>query len=156
MVTAPRQCAAVLLSDEQGRILLVQQNYGGRFWGFAEGVVDAGETPLQAAVREAAEEAAVEVELSALIGLYTLQGGGWPDVLASVFLGKIRSGTPSLCAPDEIAALEWLAPQQVAQWLGAGLLLPDVEAALEDYLAGRLGVVRTVQRKVNLPPLAEL
>ena len=71
-------------------------------------------------------------------------------MLASVFVDRIRAGVPCVVNPAEIAQLGWLLPQHIP-----GPLLPDVAAALEDYAAGRLGVVRTVQRTVNLPPLTE-
>ena len=64
----PRQCAA-LLPDPEGRVLVVQQNYGARFWGVPGGVVDEGETPLSAALRETQEEVGVEAEITALVGL---------------------------------------------------------------------------------------
>lgn len=84
----PRQCAACVILNGAGQVLLVQQNYGARFWGVPGGVVDPGETAPQAAVREAAEEAGIAVELTGVIGLYELRGGGWPDVLAHVFSAR--------------------------------------------------------------------
>ena len=50
---------------------------------------------------------------------------------------------------DEILRMEWRALDALPE-----PLVPDVEAALEDLTAGRSGVVRTVQRKLTLPPLS--
>lgn len=141
----PRQCAAVLLTNGRGEALLVRQAYGGQFWGLPGGVVDPGETLLGAAVREAREEVGVEVALEGVVGAYLLQGGGWPDIQAYVFAGRVVAGEPTLAAPQELSALAWCAPDE---WPSP--LLPDALAALEDLRAGRTGVVRTVQRHVSL------
>lgn len=141
----PRQCAAVLLTNERGEVLLVRQAYGGQFWGLPGGIVDPGETPLGAAVREAREEVGVEVALEGVVGAYLLQGGGWPDIQAYVFAGRVVSGAPALAAPGELAALEWCRLDRLPS-----PLLPDTLAALEDLRAGRRGVVRTVQRHLSL------
>lgn len=142
-----RQCAATLLTNPQGQVLLVQQSYGLRLWGFPGGVVDPGETAPEAAVREAREEVGLDMELSGVVGAYRLQGGGWPDILAWVFTARVLGGTPRP-DPAELTALGWFAP-------GArpGPLLPDAEAGLADWTAGRSGVVRPVQRTLSLPPL---
>ena len=50
-----RTCAASLILDVAGRVLLVRQAYGNRLWGLPGGVVDPGETPMDAAIREARE-----------------------------------------------------------------------------------------------------
>lgn len=147
MTPTQRQCAAVVLQDISGRILAVQHNYGQRFWGVPGGIVERGETPMQAAQREALEEVGLSVEVTRLIGVYLLQGGGWPDILAFVFSGE-GNGEPRIVNPDEIAAVRWLPPDQFPS-----PVLPDVEAALEDFRAGRVGVVRNVQRKMQLSPL---
>ncbi|MPY65188.1 NUDIX hydrolase [Deinococcus sp. SDU3-2] len=141
----PRQCAAVLLTNGRGEALLVRQAYGGQFWGLPGGVVDPGETPLGAAMRETQEEVGMEVALEGVVGLYLLQGGGWPDIQAYVFAGRIVSGEPTLAAPQELSTLAWCA---LDEWPSP--LLPDAQAALEDLRAGRVGAVRTVQRHISL------
>lgn len=47
--------AGVIIEDEQGRVLAVKANYKS-YWSLPGGVIDAGETPLRAAVREVKEE----------------------------------------------------------------------------------------------------
>ena len=53
--TAETVAAGVLLFDEQGRVLLVDPTYKPG-WEFPGGVVEPGEAPAQAGVREVAEE----------------------------------------------------------------------------------------------------
>ncbi|AFZ66423.1 NUDIX domain-containing protein [Deinococcus peraridilitoris] len=152
-MTAPshRQCAAALVTNTDNEVLLVRQNYGRHFWGAPGGIVDPGETPMQAARREAAEEAGIDIEITAVVGIYLLQGGGWPDILAHVFQARILGGHARIVDPQEIAALEWRDFENLPT-----LLVPDVEAALEDLKSKRCGVVRTIQRKVIMSPLSML
>ncbi len=107
----------MIVRDPAGRVLLVQQHYGHRFWSAPGGVVEPGETPVQAAIREAAEETGLEVRVSGVIGLYLLQGGGWPDILAHVFTADIVSGHAQVVDGGEIARIEWRAPDGSA-WSG--------------------------------------
>ena len=102
--------------------------------------MDVGETPAAAAIREAKEEANVEVDLGHVVGTYFLRGGGLPDIFATVYKGYIRSGT---LKPDgrEIIRLIWCDPNDPPT-----PLLPDAKAPLPDFLAGRRGVVRDYWR----------
>lgn len=54
--------AAIILEDDDGRAVFVKANYKS-YWTFPGGVVDPGETPKQAAVREVREEVNVEVDI---------------------------------------------------------------------------------------------
>ncbi|MFC6592489.1 hypothetical protein ACFP81_11115 [Deinococcus lacus] len=46
--------------------------------------------------------------------------------------------------------MSWLFPADLAR---RSPLLPDIKAALDDLLAGRLGQQRAVQRHIQLAPL---
>jgi len=142
-----RQCAASLVFNAHGEVLLVQQNYGAHLWGAPGGIVEVGETPMQAAIREAFEETGLEINIEKVIGIYLLQGGGWPDILAHVFQATIVSGTPHIVNADEIAAFTWCSVAEPPDEI-----VHDIEAALEDSRAQRCGVVRAVQRKRVMTP----
>src|SRR5204863_7457976 len=62
-----------LVRDDAGRLLLVRHVEG--WWSLPGGAIDPGESPAEAARREAREEASVEVELLGLAGVF----GGYPD-----------------------------------------------------------------------------
>lgn len=145
----PRQCAAVVIEHANGHLLLVKQAYGRYFWGLPGGIVDPGETPPQAAIREAEEEIGVRVVLRGVIGLYLLQGGGWPDIQAYVFRADIAEGEPRIINPQEISQLAWTHRDALPDWVPN-----DVAAAFEDIRAHRHGVLRTVQRKVHMGDVA--
>ena len=140
-----KQCASVLITDNNNRILLVRQSYGMKFYGFPGGIVDAGETSPVAAVREALEEVQVEVELEYQLGAYLLTGGGWPDIFASVYKARITRGTPKADL-QEISEVTWRCLDNLPT-----PLLPDTEAALQNFAEGRKGVVRTYQRTHTMP-----
>jgi len=57
--------AAVALYDANGRVLVVKAHYK-KYWSLPGGIVDAGETPRQAAVRETREEVGLPVHIDKL------------------------------------------------------------------------------------------
>lgn len=57
--------AAVILEDSSGRALIVKANYKS-YWTFPGGIIDKGETPKEAALRETFEEVGVAVNPAVL------------------------------------------------------------------------------------------
>jgi len=117
-VSALNMAAAVVLRDEDGRVLFVKENYGRGRWGLPGGVVEDGESPSGAAIREAAEEICVTVELDHLIGLYHLRhepGGSRfrHSGVRFIFAGRVVSGEPSLPDTGEIAEFAWFSPDEL-------------------------------------------
>jgi ADP-ribose pyrophosphatase YjhB (NUDIX family) len=93
--------AAVAIFDERGRVLLVLERDA---WGYPGGRLEPGETPEEAAVREAREETGIEVELGER--LLTRE---WPDgFVLHVFAATIESGEPY--APDGVREVGWFDP----------------------------------------------
>ncbi|MFI2619252.1 NUDIX domain-containing protein [Streptomyces sp. NPDC018584] len=66
---SPLMSADCAARDASGRILLVKRNDNG-LWALPGGLVEVGETPSDAAVREAREEVGLRAETVSLIGLY--------------------------------------------------------------------------------------
>lgn len=62
-------CHAVI-TDGQGRVLLLQASYGDRSWGLPGGALEPGETVHQALLRECREELGLEVSIAYLSGIY--------------------------------------------------------------------------------------
>lgn len=67
---------ATALFDDRGRIRCVRQTYGARLWSLPGGGVEAGESPVAAAIRETSEETGLLVRVDHLVGIY---GAGRPD-----------------------------------------------------------------------------
>jgi len=102
--------AAGVIPALDGRAIIVQRahNPGKGLWTFPGGFVNRGEVVSEAAVREAMEEAGVEVKSGPLMGVYSFPGN--PTILI-VYAGEVVGGEPRplaestdlrLVGPDEI------------------------------------------------------
>lgn len=69
----PEPVAAAIPRDEDGRIWLLRrtQDEGAGLWTFPGGYVELGESVEDAARRETREELEMEIELGALVGVYS-------------------------------------------------------------------------------------
>jgi 8-oxo-dGTP diphosphatase len=139
MTQPHRQAASVIIQNEKGEILFLEQTKGR--YGIPGGIVDPGETPPIAAIREALEEICVDVELEYIIGSYLLTGAGKPDNLATVYKATIVRGEPKAGDANEIKSILWRSPHDLPM-----PLVTDAKAAIEDLLEDKRGVVRTCER----------
>lgn len=110
--SVPRKvvAAAALCRDDAGRLLCVHDAFKQR-WTIPGGVVEADENPDDGARREAAEEAGVDVELGALLGVF---GASWPDRVTFVYAASPRGEAAGPTHAHEIDAVQWL-PLESAQ-----------------------------------------
>jgi len=109
---------AVLVRDEGGRILLVRHADSGE-WGLIGGAVEIDERPDDAAVRESAEEAGVEIELTRLV---TVVGGPgfrviYPNgdetaYVSAVYEARVCGGREEPDG-DETTEVGWFAPEEL-------------------------------------------
>ncbi|MEJ7569534.1 MAG: GNAT family N-acetyltransferase [Gaiellaceae bacterium] len=125
--------ACVAVFDDEGRVLVVRENYGRRRYTFPGGAVEASETPAEAAVREAREEIGAEIELDHVIGSYGLDNG----FLVHLFRGHVVARSPALQPGGELSELRWVSSD----------LVPEPQSnvlryGLPDAVAGRRGIVR--------------
>jgi 8-oxo-dGTP pyrophosphatase MutT (NUDIX family) len=109
---------AVLAWDEDGRVLLVREAQTGQ-WQTIGGAIEPDESPLEAAAREAAEEAGVVVQIDgirAVVGgpqfRLTYPNGDLVSYVATVFDAHVLDGDPRPDG-DETIAVEWFAPDQL-------------------------------------------
>lgn len=130
----PKLAAGVVATVEGKLILLrraIEPAYGA--WVFPGGFVDRGEHPEEAAVREAREEAGVEVRLDGLLGIYSHPPGS--PVIIVVYHGVVTAGIPQ--ALDESLEVGLYSPEEVP-W--DGLAFATTRLAVADYVRQR-GVV---------------
>lgn len=108
----------LLLREVSGRpqmLLQLRRNtgyYDGHWAAAAAGHVEAGESVLEAAVREAAEEIGVTIEASDLepvTVMHRTQGTGDPidERVDFFFVCRRWSGEPTIIEPEKCAGLEW-------------------------------------------------
>ena len=111
-----------VVRDDTGRVLLVQRA-DDELWELPGGRIEIGESASAAAVREVAEEAGVDIELTGLAGVYSEPGhvlvyaDGARQQLAVCFHAVPRDGQPRDAArPDEAetVAAGWFDPDQAA------------------------------------------
>ena len=116
--------AGCALLDDSGRILLVQQARVARgSWHLPMGTVEPLENPQDAALREAGEEARLEVELLKFVDAYL---GVYEDgtyVLRLVWLARAKPGQLLNLEPDEeIMNRGWFALEQMENMYARGEL----------------------------------
>lgn len=89
--------AAFVFIRKGETILLAKQSYGEQYWSLPGGVMEAGESIEQTAIREVKEETGLDIRLGKLIGVYSKPGEG---ALALTFGGFIKGG--ELQADNEV------------------------------------------------------
>jgi 8-oxo-dGTP pyrophosphatase MutT (NUDIX family) len=108
----------LLLREVEGQVQLLLQlrrntGYYDDYWATAAaGHVEAGESVLEAALREAAEELGVVIEpddLEPLTVMHRTGGNGLPiDERVDFFFASRRwSGEPTIIEPEKCAGLDW-------------------------------------------------
>jgi RimJ/RimL family protein N-acetyltransferase/8-oxo-dGTP pyrophosphatase MutT (NUDIX family) len=113
-----RVIAQGLLRDPAGRVLMCELTYKPD-WDLPGGVVEGGESPVDAVVREVGEELGVAVSARSLLAVDWLPPwAGWDDACLFVFdLGSVDAATTEsmLLEPREIAAVHWCNEAEVAE-----------------------------------------
>jgi 8-oxo-dGTP pyrophosphatase MutT (NUDIX family)/GNAT superfamily N-acetyltransferase len=110
---------AVLPRDEHDRLLLVREAETG-MWQTIGGAVEPDESPAEAAVREAAEEAGVVVELTGIRGVIggplfrmTYPNGDLVSYVPTIFDARVVAGQPHADG-DETIDVAWYRIDQLA------------------------------------------
>ena len=124
----PKVAVGTVIRDNEGRIVLVKRaiepGYGK--WVYPGGYVDRGELVQDAAVREAREEAGLQVRLERLINVYSYPGRA-PVVI--VYAATIVGGT--LMVDDEGLEARFFHAEEIP-W--DDLAFPSTHDALREYL----------------------
>ncbi len=91
----PRIGSDAAIFDSSGKILLMKRADNAK-WCLPCGLVEAGESPEQAAIREAKEETGLEVKILELVGMYTRLPSveyGLFTIVSTVYLCEVFGGT---------------------------------------------------------------
>ena len=137
----PSATVAAIIEHE-GRYLLVEEHTPeGLRLNNPAGHLDPGESPVQAAAREAFEETAHPFEPTALVGIYLsrfLRPDTGEDVtyLRFAFCGQVGTPEPGRTLDSGIVRTLWLSPEEVRASV-ARHRSPLVLRCIEDHLAGR-------------------
>lgn len=137
---SPRVTVAAVV-ERDGRYLLVEEETeAGLRLNNPAGHLEAGETPLQAVVREMLEETARPFHPQALLGVYLarLQGadGGDTTYLRFAFCGEVGEAIPGHALDTGIVRTLWLTPHEIAA-CAARHRSPLLARCIADHAAGR-------------------
>ena len=120
----------IIAADDAGRIVLVRRaiepGYGK--WVFPGGYVDRGETVTAAAVREAREEAGLDIRLDRLINIYSYAG---KPLIIIVYAATAIGG--ELCTDEECLEARLFTPEEIP-WDNLAFL--STNEGLREYLSG--------------------
>ncbi|HEY3878576.1 MAG TPA: NUDIX domain-containing protein [Trebonia sp.] len=112
-------CVTVLPTDEDGRVLLAWHTGHTDGWGTVGGAVDPGESPAEAAVREAREEIGVDIRLGRLLGVFggpdyevTYPNGDRVAYVPAVYEAAIAEGIPAP-ADGELSEVAWFSAPEL-------------------------------------------
>ncbi len=129
----------------EGKILLTQRD-DFETWILPSGGVEDGESLAQAAIRETKEETGLDVELTALVGVYS-RISNMPTVHAVLFTAKPVGGEIK-CQAGETIAVEWFDFNEIPSPLSAGQ-----KTRIADALSSKSGLA--VSQKFTIPSQTE-
>jgi 8-oxo-dGTP diphosphatase len=129
----PKVAVGTIIRVDDGRIVLVRRaiepGYG--LWVFPGGYVDRGESVTGAAIREAREEAGLDVELERLVNIYS-----YADRSLIVIVYAARAIGGDLCVDEECLEAQVFAPSDIP-W--NQLAFHSTSEALREFLAASAG-----------------
>jgi ADP-ribose pyrophosphatase YjhB (NUDIX family) len=108
----PKLAVAVVI-EREGKLLFGRRGPGTREagkWSFPAGFVERGERVEDAAIREAREEAGLDITLGPLLGLFSATG---ETVVLAVYLAHAPAGEPA--AQDDLTTVGWFAPDALPE-----------------------------------------
>jgi 8-oxo-dGTP diphosphatase len=120
----------IIRTDTSGIVLVrraIEPGYG--LWVFPGGYVDRGEEITAAAMREAKEEAGLDIRLEGMVNVYSYPGR---PLIIVVYAASIVGG--ELCTDDECLEARVFAKDEIP-W--PALAFRSTHEALEEYLAGK-------------------
>lgn len=133
--------ATAVVQRENGDILLVKRSDNGN-WTPITGIVDPGENPALTCLREAQEEAGVEIEVLALAQVkadppMTFANGDRCQFLDHTFYCRYLSGQARV-NDEESSQVAWVAPESLADYCSERML-DRIDAALNWREGARFG-----------------
>ncbi len=125
----PKLAVGTIIGMPDGRIVLtrraIEPGYGR--WVFPGGYVDRGEEVRTAAMREAREEAGIDVRLDGLVGIYS-----YPGTTAVIIVYRATWTGGALAIDDESSEIRTFTADALP-W--DELAFPSTKDSLRDYLA---------------------
>jgi len=129
----PKIAVGTIIRTDDERLVMVRRaiepGYGK--WVFPGGYVDRGEDVTTAAIREAREEAGIDVELDRLVNIYSY---AHRSLIVLVYAGRMIGG--DLCTDEECLEARLFRPDELP-W--DQFAFDSTTKGLRDYLSGDTG-----------------
>jgi ADP-ribose pyrophosphatase YjhB (NUDIX family) len=129
--------ASAVVADNEGRILLARRR-DNALWTVPGGAMEPGETIVDTAVREVAEETGVQVEITGLVGIYSsprhvveYSDGEIRQQFSACFSARPVSGMPT--ATGETSEVRFVEPGDLDQLD----MHPSIRLRIEHFLQHR-------------------
>ena len=100
--------AFAVVTDADGRVLMVRTTYRGRVWHLPGGRAERHERPHETVVREVREETGLEVRVDRLSVVDVAR----PEAIALIFRCSVTGGEMR-ARPGEISAVHWVSDAQL-------------------------------------------
>lgn len=124
------------IAEREGRFLMVRERIDNLIrYNQPAGHLEAGESLVEAVIRETLEETAWHYQPEAVIGLYRWVAPTNITFLRVAFSGTVTQHMPSRALDNGIEAAEWLMPSAIER-LDQQLRSPLVLQCIADYQAG--------------------
>ena len=109
----PTPVVAVIARDDEGKILLIKRKIEPRKgeWALPSGFMEIEESPIEAALRELAEETGLKGKAKKLIGVYPNNSEIHGYLVAIIYEVEILGG--KLCAGDDAEEAEFFAVNRI-------------------------------------------
>ncbi|MFD5675584.1 NUDIX hydrolase [Streptomyces sp. NPDC127040] len=132
--TKPPVSMAIITKGDRVLMVRRRQQEGKLLWAFPGGGIEVGETPEQAAVREVAEEVALEAKAIRVLGarVHPQTGADMTYVACEPVTGEARVEDE-----EELAEVAWITLEEIPVYVPWGLFGP-----VQDYLESALVVGR--------------
>jgi 8-oxo-dGTP diphosphatase len=130
-LTTPDPLVAVAVVTSSRGVLLGRRRDGSPPWAFPGGKAEPGETPAEAAVREAAEETGLAVTATGEIGRRVHPATG----RLVVYVAAVPADDAEARAGEELTEVRWVTPEE-ADELAAGTIYEPVRRYLLEVVAG--------------------
>jgi 8-oxo-dGTP diphosphatase len=124
----------VLDENKENVLLILREDF--HIWALPGGGLESGETPADAAIREAYEETGYEVKIDKYIGSYHR-----PQLydVRYVYRGCIKVGQ-ALGSGPETLAVNWYPVEKLPKWL-----VPSVREIINDAISNRDEAIEKIQ-----------
>jgi ADP-ribose pyrophosphatase YjhB (NUDIX family) len=138
----PYPAAGVLIegqgADGEPSVLLLKRAIepGLDQWDLPAGYLEPHESAEEGALREAQEEAGLEIELVRLSGVYSSKSG---NAVTSVYVARPRDAQATVLLDSESSAFAWVPRSDVPAWVPR-MAFQSMSQALSDWADGQFGV----------------